>query len=242
MKNIIFQYYIPKPPRFGEISRKSFIRYTKNVGAEYLYVNDVFMRPKHEYFEKLRLIYDTSFDKYDKLMFADMDVIAMPEAANIFDLEVDEIAGVPERNIPGMRVKVGWFMNKRPDQIKAKFKKHGAPLIKSTLPGSDYRMINTGVVIWTKKARLKAREKFDDWTEWTRGSGPRQILLDQPYLNAMWNKYKFNVRELDREWNLFTRHYELVDDPSKLPYSHFQHFTAKEVNKHRIIKWYKDVF
>ena len=75
-------------------------------------------------------------------------------------------------------------------------------------------MINSGVMVWSREARLKARESFDDHEKWFHhknayldskwiNAGHSSHCLDQPYINAMVTKNNFKVLELDRVWNRF---------------------------------------
>ncbi len=80
-------------------------------------------------------------------------------------------------------------------------------------------MINSGVVLWSHQARLKARDQFADHEKWFHHNNPlltpglknvghSSFCLDQPFLNAMWNKSNFDVLELGIEWNRFPTHDE----------------------------------
>ena len=77
-------------------------------------------------------------------------------------------------------------------------------------------MINTGVLVWSKSARLHAREKFTNHEEWFgyknsvldrslsyNDVGHSSHCLDQPYLNAMATREHFDVVELDIKWKHF---------------------------------------
>ena len=60
--------------------------------------------------------------------------------------------------------------------------------------------MNGGVVLWSKKGRIKAREKFGGLREMFRYRETLQ-MNEQPYLNLMINKHNMHVTELPPEWN-----------------------------------------
>ena len=54
------------------------------------------------------------------------------------------------------------------EQYVRKFEWGGVPIVPAMPPNhpSKLTIMNTGVVVWTKEARLRARELFDDWQWW----------------------------------------------------------------------------
>lgn len=241
-KNLIFQYMILNPdldekrgPILGQsrskiysecadISRKSFEIYAKKIGADYFY-SDKATFTKEEYerdttvclFECLRLIYDPFFDDYENVAFFDTDIVANTEE-NIFDIFDAEVMGVLESDIRtasggGYN---GWDRKEQTywDQVE-KYVHHNIPIVPAMPPNvpSKLTIMNTGVVVWSKDARLYAREHFDDWKEWFF-TGPQKhmsLMNDQPYLSGMFQKYDMDIQTIDQTWN-DSPHYNTEDE------------------------------
>lgn len=233
VKNLIFQYMILNPdldeqrgPILGqsrskiysecaEISRKSFEIYADKIGADYLYSDQaVYTKNEHErdttvcLFECLRLIYDPIFDEYDNVFFADTDIVVNTDE-NIFDIHEGDVTGILESDIRtasggGYN---GWDHKQSTynDQVR-KFQHHGIPITPAMHPNrpSKIQIMNTGVVVWSKQARLRARKVFDDWKEWYF-EGPQihmSLMNDQPYLSGQFVKHDFDLNLiLDQTWN-----------------------------------------
>ena len=243
VKNLIFQYMILNPdldeqrgPILGQsrskiysecadISRKSFEIYADKIGADYLY-SDQAVYTKDEYerdttvclFECLRLIYDPIFDEYDNVFFADTDIVVNTDES-IFDIHEGDVTGILESDI---RTATGggyngWDYKKSTynDQVR-KFEHHGIPITPAMPPNrpSKIQIMNTGVVVWSKQARLRAREVFDDWKEWYF-EGPQihmSLMNDQPYLSGQFVKHDFDLNLiLDQTWN-DSPHYATEDE------------------------------
>jgi len=243
VKNLIFQYMILNPdldeqrgPILGQsrskiysecadISRKSFEIYADKIGADYLY-SDQAVYTKDEYerdttvclFECLRLIYDPIFDEYDNVFFADTDIVVNTDES-IFDIHEGDVTGVLESDIRtasggGYN---GWDYKESTynDQVR-KFEHHGIPITPAMPPNrpSKIQIMNTGVVVWSKQARLRAREVFDDWKEWYF-EGPQihmSLMNDQPYLSGQFVKHDFDLNLiLDQTWN-DSPHYATEDE------------------------------
>ena len=239
VKNLIFQYMILNPdldeqrgPILGQsrskiysecadISRKSFEIYADKIGADYLY-SDQAVYTKDEYerdttvclFECLRLIYDPIFDEYDNVFFADTDIVVNTDES-IFDIHEGDVTGILESDI---RTATGggyngWDYKESTynDQVR-KFE----PITPAMPPNrpSKIQIMNTGVVVWSKQARLRAREVFDDWKEWYF-EGPQihmSLMNDQPYLSGQFVKHDFDLNLiLDQTWN-DSPHYATEDE------------------------------
>lgn len=228
MKTAIFQYYLKfngigkevlekhYPSEIPEWVKRSvmyFKHYAKIHNADYFFFVDRYINSISNFFESLRVIKDPLFDAYDIILYVDVDVIPKDFSKNIFDIEFIDVAGWPEWRHPDLAVPVNWSKSKA---LTSRFSDFNAPIIKPKTIQSSIRMINSGVVLWSKEARLRAREHFDDHEKWFRNRnrlfnskltqsdvGHSTHCLDQPYLNAMWNKFEFNVKELDIVWNRF---------------------------------------
>lgn len=243
VKNLIFQYMILNPdldeqrgPILGQsrskiysecadISRKSFEIYADKIGADYLY-SDQAVYTKDEYerdatvclFECLRLIYDPIFDEYDNVFFADTDIVVNTDES-IFDIHEGDVTGILESDIRtasggGYN---GWDYKESTynDQVR-KFEHHGIPITPAMPPNrpSKIQIMNTGVVVWSKQARLRARKVFDNWKEWYF-EGPQMhmsLMNDQPYLSGQFVKHDFDLNLiLDQTWN-DSPHYETEEE------------------------------
>lgn len=225
MKNAIFQYYLShngvgkhgaeypdETPDWAQRSVSYFSKYAENHGADYHFSTDSFVNASDNHFEAIRTYKDPLFDQYDKVLFLDVDVMPHNMDANIFDVDVVDIAGWSEWRHPDLAVSVNY--RSAAAAIHKRYTAFGAPMVNSSRHPSDIRMLNTGVLLWSKQGRLKARESFDDHEKWFNYQNPildptldskvvghSSLCLDQVYLNAMLNKFKFNVTELPMEWN-----------------------------------------
>jgi len=223
-KNAIFQYFLnfngvgkqghhyptEGTPEWATRSVNYFKHYANKHGADYHFFRDRFINATSNFFEVTRVYMDPVFDQYDKVLYCDVDVMPKNMDANVFDIPVVDVAGWPEHRHPDIGVQVNWSAG----MIAARFNDFQIPLVRPISHGGNLRMVNSGVMLWSKQARLKARELFMDHEVWFKhknalldpqwsGFGHSSHCLDQPFLNAMWNKHNFNVLELEIEWNRF---------------------------------------
>lgn len=240
-KNIIFQYMIitddtrarNKVPQYdgtreelyvktADLSAKSFKLYANKIGAEHHYSTKAVLTKGKSgdtvpLFEVLRIIYDPLYDQYDKLLFVDSDIICNTEE-NIFDLcEDGEVFGVFESDI--LTSKDGgynsWdYSDSAYNKVKAKFERRGIPVVPNRWGRrpSKITCFNTGVMVWTKEARLKARECFDDWYEYMKDGEAHDedfwINNDQFYISCQLTKYGFDIKALEQTWNDTPTHWD----------------------------------
>jgi lipopolysaccharide biosynthesis glycosyltransferase len=247
--NIIFQYWLDKNGvgknhdfynyvnKVVDISKNYFKEYANMHNAEYFFSNERTVKTKSNYFEVCRIYLDPYFDKFDKLLFVDIDVIPKNMKENIFNLDVKDVAGWPEHNHYARKDPNGWKLS---IPLEDRFKKFGAPIVKPKTVENNIRIINTGVMIWTRDARIKARKLFDNHEDYfnyknpildktLKNVGHSTHCIDQPFLNVMFNKYNFDVKELGIEWNRTPTKDE--DYPCN-----FAHYTGN--NKKKIIELY----
>tara|TARA_B000000609_G_scaffold91916_1_gene69768 strand:- start:4013 stop:4774 length:762 start_codon:yes stop_codon:yes gene_type:complete len=223
MKNVIFQFYVPfngigknilkdhfpdKMPDWARYSTEYFKEYAKRHNADYYFFNERFVNSTSNFFEICRLYKDELFDNYDKLLYCDVDVMPKNMDTNVFDIDIVDVAGWSEWRHPDVIMPINWSAG---GGLAQRFADFGAPIVNSK---NGIRMINSGVMLWSKEARLKARENFIDHEKyfhhknalldpiWTH-HGHSSHCLDQPFLNCNWNKLKFDVKELDIIWNRF---------------------------------------
>lgn len=241
MKNAIFQYMIVNKRVDEErgkikdrvrselyqecafLSSQSFQEYADLIGADYYYSDEqVFTKgmdhPTVLLFECLRVIYDPMFDQYDKVLFADTDIVVNTQD-NIFDLCDDgDVFGVLESDIvlaSGGGYNSWDYKKSTYNEFANKFFMHDIPIIPSLPPNrpSKLTILNTGIVVWTREARLRAREVFMDWKEWFNAE-PKfhmSIMNDQPYISGQLMKHDFDLVTLDQTWN-DSPHYATEDE------------------------------
>ena len=226
MKNAIFQYYLDfngvgkqghhytngGPPDWALKSVEYFKRYAEMWDGDYYFMGDRFVESTSDFFEVTRIFKDTMFDQYDKVLYCDVDVIPKEMTHSIFaELGDADVAGWPEHRQPDFIVDINWSATAA---LQQRFADFGSKLVPAESHNQGIRMVNSGVMVWSREARLKARELFDDHEKWFNhknalldqkwvSAGHSSHCLDQPYMNAMWNKFNFDVKELKRVWNRF---------------------------------------
>lgn len=226
MKNVIFQYYLTYNnigknnklylgddlPDWAQYSSNYFKKYAKLHNASYFLMRDRFVKSSSNYFEVLRLYLDPMFDEYDNLLYVDLDVMPKNFKENIFDLDVKDFAGFPEFRHPKLEKMPNWTAT---GPLKHRFEHFESKLVRPKTVDNPIRMLNSGVMIWTKAARIKARKMFidhDSWfnyrnnlldPKWKKIGGHSSHCLDQPFINAMVTRFNFDVLELDMKWNRF---------------------------------------
>ena len=230
MRNAIFQYMVLNDKvdergviegrrrsqvyrEVADISRRSFLEYADIIDADYHYSDTQVYTEGHDdatalLFECLRVIYDPIFDQYDKVLFADTDIVVNTEE-NIFDLCDDgDVFGVLESDIVthngggynSWDYKQSTYMD-----FVNKFRMHGIPVVPSLPPArpSKITILNTGIVVWTREARLRAREVFMDWKEWLYAEPTfhMSVINDQPYISGQLMQNDFDLVTIDQTWN-----------------------------------------
>ena len=205
----------------ADLSAESFRIYAEKIGATHHYSKkQVYTAGKSGntvlLFECLRCIYDEMYDEFDQLLFVDTDIIANTEE-NIFELAGDyDVCGVYESDI--VADKQGgyntWDYNDDTRKlIEEKYARHDIPIVATKPPQrpSCIATLNTGVLIWSREARLKAREVFDPWYDYVldgiENNDPFWLNNDQPWISGQLVKHGFSVLGLDQTWNDTPTHY-----------------------------------
>lgn len=223
--NLIYQCRLANLPEWAIHSAKNIGQYAKKVGAEHEFSRKSTLKGldesivMHRYFNILEVIYNKRFDQYDNILYLDTDVIADPNAENIFDINIKkhiDVVGVWEK--PLGNGAPGFNQKDQKRLFHEKYSRFNIPIIRKNI-----HQINTGVIIFTKKGRMKARERFDDWIPWASDPIRKSTLdNDQPFLNAMFDKYEFNVMSLDDTWNMPVSWFNNVACPK----ANFYHFSG----------------
>ena len=212
--NLVFQYYMPyeandahlggvEMPSWAKAGSKSAKQYAEQCGAEYILDHDRYFKHLDPRLDALKVIYDPQYDKYDKILSVDLDML-FKTTENIFDIPIGDVAMVHE---VGIHVSAGGWMKRIMESpghergIIAYGKKlFGADWMfpKSKLyPDEKFRYMNGGMQLWSKEGRLKARDLFtsvDDYYMHTR-------YTEQMYINLQLSQPIFEVTELDTHWN-----------------------------------------
>ena len=239
MRNLIIQYYIrgdgkkykyTKVPEWALVSRRSFEEYSSKYNVEYMWYEEQTIDSPSPFFESLRPVYDSTLDVYDYILYVDCDVYAADDTDNIFDYakDIGDVGGVMDRHITELDEELvkyiaqknqtfsdGWFNYEveAHDAIRQHYQNWFKWKKSTTHPALD-QFINSGVVMWSKEGRLKAREQFkstrDYYTniEFGPTNGHRFQMYDQGYLNTMLAMLDFDVTELpvrfnDQEWERY---------------------------------------
>ena len=253
--NLIFQYMITneetekrkRVPQYPQGTRSELYRITGDMSAESFRIYADKIGCKHQYskkqvftkgktgttvllFECLRMIYDPIYDKYDKVAFIDSDIICNTEE-NIFDVSDAEVYGVLESEIrtsKGGGYNTWDYSSKIKKLLFKKYKRNGIPCVPTTPPliESCVATFNTGVMVWTKEARLKAREKFDDWNAYMedgdKHKDPFWLNNDQPFISGQIMKHGLDWESIPQTWNDTPTHY-----PDDQGYdANFLHYTG----------------
>jgi lipopolysaccharide biosynthesis glycosyltransferase len=253
MRNLIIQYYIrgdgkkykyTKVPEWGLVSRRSFEDYAKKFNVEYMWYEQQTVNAPSPFFESLRPVYDNTLDVYDYILYVDCDVYATKNIDNIFDYanNIGDVGGVMDRHITELDEDLvkyisrknqtfsnGWFNYEveAHDAIRRHYHNWFQWKKSTTHPDLD-QFINSGVIMWSKKGRLKARKQFKSMLEYyTRipfgpTNGHQFQKYDQGYLNAMLIMHDFDVTELPLRFN--DQRWEKYQPP--IEKSKFIHFTG----------------
>jgi len=246
----------------GDMSAHSFMKYAKKIGATHHY-----SKKQHTtvgvtghtvlLFEVLRLMYDPIYDDFDNLLFCDTDIICNTEE-DIFEMHVQsgkDVAGIMESSIHIARGKDGkreypyasWDnADSQYEAICSKYDRLGYPIVPVTEEGvnpSRVHIMNTGVHVWTKEARLRAREVFDSWVDYIKDGekhdDPFWLNNDQPYISAQLVKHGFSINHMNQTWNDSPPHYKKDADWKD---QNFLHYTGGFGKKELLNDYYAGKF
>lgn len=215
MKCLIYQFWNGIMPTYAAMSATNMERYAKKIGADYkLSLNEHFFkwhknplaRNLEHYFNALRPVYDDGFEKYDFVLFVDMDVFVRSDEVDIFKEQSTEdfhiaMAEEPEQ-IKERQLKSGLIKgsnDQKYDNVIAKCFKSDPPRD----PSGKLRIFNSGVVLYRKPNQLRNLLLNPDWYILTINLAglPRFYSLDQNFLGAVIGQSDIKFRELNQHWN-----------------------------------------
>ena len=228
MKTLIYQYYSGgSVPRWAHISIAKFKEYAARHDSEYLFSSEA--HTDNHYFGHTRLLYDPLFEKYDKVLYVDVDIIPENMKANIFEEDIEDVGAVPEYNAPGL-LAVPYYalpgVEKRYRKVAPQF---DLPVVKPTsVEGATYLMFNSGVLLYSHEGMKKARDTFLHWKQWNRSTRGSIMPLDQTYITGQITK-NLKYTELNLKWNCFPR-YKFHENqfPAEINFIHYTGGTAKK--------------
>lgn len=267
--NLIYQTSVGEDKVYNEIekiSRMSFEKYAEIVDADYLLMKRRKLTIGNGcrnslYFESLAPIFDEKLDVYDKILVADIDVVCNTED-NIFELSDASVYGVNEADtisnkkwgVEDYRCVGEWDYDEEVYQRYVdKFRKHGMPYKRSAINdpvGARYASklfsLQSGVLVWTREARQKARLEFDNWNEFCYPvpKDPNDLSSsDQPFITGSLLKYGFDIECINFRWNDNPENY--IKPQSEMDSIKFAHYAGsaakKQMIQHARLGWFKMV-
>jgi len=220
MKTLIFQYYIGKDlPEWAQISKDRFKKYSTATNSDYFFTNSS-TYSDNPYFENLRVVYDSNFDDYDRILYVDVDVIPENFTENIFEVDIKDIGMVPEYRPPGMNADPLFMLPNYELNWRHIALQNNIPVVTPKTVKANYLMFNSGVILWSKEGRYKARQRFSNWQVWNKQMNGL-FSLDQPYLTGQTIKH-LDYTELELKWNCFPRFRFYPDQiPANINFVHY---------------------
>lgn len=223
MKNLIVQYYIgDEVPEWAQMSSELFKRYAEKHGAEYEF-RSTSEYCKNHYFENLKVVYNDKYLDYNRVLYVDVDVIPENMEENIFDVDIKDVGLVPEYQPIGMDAPPLFSTANFQNLYIHTANMFNVPVVSPKSVRSNYLMMNSGVILWSREGRLKAREKFMDWKDWYNRlkNVSSHMCLDQPFINGQVTKH-LDYTEMDLKWNCYPRFRFYKDQiPENINFIHY---------------------
>lgn len=212
MKNLIYQYWDGELRVGCKAGVENMKKYAAKIGADYLFEeNPRFVTNLGSYsphYGAFKPIFDESFHKYDNILFADTDVFVVDGLEeNIFEKFNADIGICTEPDQPTLRQKTAGNITTARDEKWAKIVEQKWGIKVPRTPEGLVKVYNSGVVLYSNKGLLKAREKFvpfKNYVDMIKASGLISFYTcDQPYLHAMLDVAGMDWIELDNNWNRY---------------------------------------
>ena len=216
--NLIYQFYNGQIPDYARAGSKIMKAYADKIGADYTvdFNKTTIASSNSSYHNCFRPVFDASLDKYDKILFCDMDIFPVKDIdEDIFDQQIDKFGIVEEKHQPEIR----YADNNNP--ISGKNDERWSNIVKSyygiKLPRDNQnrlRVFNSGVVLYTREGINLARSHWIPISQYESAvaSLHRFYHLDQNYLGAMLGQNTFTV--MDSKWN---SQIHFIGDKNKKP-------------------------
>lgn len=215
MKNLIYQYWDGNILQGCQAGIDNMKAYAERIGAEYLFEhNPRFVTNLGSYsphYGAFKPIYDEKFHEYDNVLFTDTDVFAVDNLKENIFVGFDADIGIcTETFQPKARAKLTGQISGTNDEkwaaaVKAKW---GVEMQRT--PEGLLKVYNSGVVLYSNKGLLKAKERFVPFMEYVnliKSTGLGSFYTcDQPYLHAMLTVANMDYVEMDNNWNSFVHH------------------------------------
>ena len=171
MKNLIYQYWDGKILPGCQAGVDNMKAYAARIGADYLFEhNPRFVTNLGQYsphYGAFKPIYDEKFHKYDNILFADTDVFVVDRLEeNIFENFDADIGICTESFQPKFRTKSTGQISSTNDEKWASAVKAKWNAEMQRTPEGLLKVYNSGVVLYSNKGLLKAKEKFIPFTEY----------------------------------------------------------------------------
>ena len=238
MKNIIYQYWdgplLPGVTAGSECMKD----YAGRIGAEYRFeLNPRFRTDLGNFsphYGQFKVVYDTSFDEYDNILFADTDVFPIEGLTNSIFEEFNSHIGVCEETYqPKARLTSVSEINSNMDnKWSALMERTYGCTMPRTVEGLP-KVYNSGVVMYSKEGRKLAQKHFRPFQEYVqliRNNGISNFYTaDQNYLHAMMLRPPIEYSELNNDWNAFI-HYIGDASMSRRPVNDMRTDTTKFVH------------
>lgn len=221
MKNLIYQFWEGDITPGNQAGADLMYEYAQSIGVEYQFeLNPTWPKDARlqrsniagkfkPHYGAFKPIFDTLYDQYDNILFCDTDIIPIGKE-NIFnefdkvpsDLWIaEEHMGPSQRSLYKSQFGSPDIKNdKRWADIVTKNYGSRIPLDNKGRP----RVFNSGVVMYSKKARIQCREKFTPFDRYCSGIAwvklPGFYESDQNYLHAHMCAF-LNWSVMPYKWN-----------------------------------------
>ena len=208
MKTLIYQYWDGDIRPGNLTGQKQMKKYADQIRSDYMYENNPNtynnLGKYSIYYGAFKFIYDTSFDKYDYILYADTDIIPKNEInENIFDQFLFdnslEFGICEELDQPEIRLKSISHINEK--WAKLIQEKWNAKIFRNS--NNLIRVFNSGVVLYSRNGITKCRNYFKNFKEYIDlvSQIGNFYPTDQPYLNAMMGVCDLKTIIMDNKWN-----------------------------------------
>jgi len=227
MSNLIYQYWdgnVRESVKAGSLEMK---KYADRIGCDYIFEdNPRWIRDRRfgnysAHFGALKPVFESKFDKWEKILFADTDVFPIKNLSrSIFeDMDVDTDIGIcTEPFQPKQRkITLGRITHKADEKWARGLKKE----FNIDLPRVEdgIKVYNSGVIVYSSKGRENAKKKWisiDDYVNFIKKYSLDSFYgSDQPYVHAMIFHSKMNMKELDNGWNSYIHGTKDIHQPQR---------------------------